>query len=291
MGAVVEEIKETEEQAAARIRRMRTRKALAAAPELAHQLRWDSVPLDGHTERGWLPAQRTPLITAAVDASDYLYAHLHGWTAYFADQLQIVGPTAYGWRNLHDPDAPLIGLSADASPETAHALVTSAAAWLLWHENAIADHEDAAEYQGAVAFVVWGLRAQAGLIQPRRNTHVKRTDITEYSTRPCPNCTALEVQVEYFGEPMESAESRGERLDPTPYENETDEQALNQFAQAIAGVTVRCTHCGWSPQLTPSKIARWLTPEAINPRGPVPVEEQPSLKREGDKNWHGSESA
>jgi hypothetical protein len=276
-------IQETDEQKATRIRRVKARKALTAAPGLAYQLRWDSTPLDGRTERGWLPELRTPLLTEITDAADYLYTRLHGWVGYWAGQLDVVLPVAYGWRNLQHPDAPLLGLSSAATPETAHNLVTSVSAWLLWHENDIEALRsgEVIDYLDDVPATIWNLR---------QNTRVKQAEITEPSLRTCPR-GHLDVQIEFFGEPMESAEARGERLDVAARVGETEEHALNEFALVIAGITIRCTRCGWSPPLTASKIARWLTPDAINPVGPVLGPERASLRRPSDRNYPKTASA
>lgn len=248
------EIVETEAQAAARIRLVRSRKALTAAPSLAYQLRWDAAPLDGRTERGVLPELRTPMMTALTDAADELYVVLQRWVAIWAADLQVPAPAGWSWRNPVTAD--LLGLRADATPETASILVSSAASWLLWHETEIAALPDVGEYHDDVASLVWSLRAAAGMIRSHR-----KSEIAEISTRMCPNplCASDEVRVEYFGEPMAFAIARGERLAPTPIGDETEDQAANYFAAAVAGVSVRCAVCGWAPELRPSKIARWLS--------------------------------
>lgn len=250
----VVEIIETEAQAAARVRLARARKALTSAPMLAYQLRWDATPLDGRTERGILRELRTPLLTGVTDAADELYVELQRWVLEWAVELQVASPEGWSWRNIRTGAE--LGLRADASPETAHNLVTSASAWLLWHENAIARLEGAEVYHDDVAGLIWAARGAAGLIRPHR-----KSDVVTIATRPCPNpmCGAVEVRVEYFGEPMAYAIARGERLSPTPIGSETEEQAANYFASAIAGVSVRCGLCGWSPELRPSQIARWLS--------------------------------
>ncbi len=250
----VVEIQETEAQAAARIRQTRARKALAAAPMLAYQLRWDATPLDGRTEGGILREFRTPMMTGITDAADELYVELQRWVLEWAVELQVPSPAGWSWRNIRTAEQ--LGLRAEASPETAHNLVTSSSAWLLWHENAIAKLDGAGAYQDDVATLIWSLRAAAGMIRPHR-----RSEVVTISTRRCPNplCNSDEVRVEYFGEPMAYAIARGERLSPTPIGSESEEQAANYFASAIAGVSVRCAVCGWEPELKPSKIARWLS--------------------------------
>lgn len=248
----VVEIIETEEQAAARIRQARARKALTSAPMLAYQLRWDATPLDGRTERGILRELRTPMLTGVVDAADELYVELQRWVLEWAVELQVPSPAGWSWRNIRTGSQ--LGMRADASPETALNLVTSSSAWLLWHENAIARLTGAEVYQDDVAGLVWSLRAAAGLVRPHR-----KSELVTIATRPCPECALDEVRVEYFGEPMAFAIARGERLSPTPIGDETEEQAANYFASATAGVTVRCAYCGWAPELKPSKIARWLS--------------------------------
>lgn len=251
---IVEDQQETEEQAAARIRLVRSRKALAAAPMLAYQLRWDATPLDGRTERGVLPELRTPMLTGLTDAADELYVDLQRWVAIYAADLEVPAPEGWSWRNPNT--AYPMGLRADATPETASILVSSAASWLLWHEAAIAALPDAAEFHDDVAALVWSLRAAAGMIRPHR-----RSEIVTISTRRCENplCHSDEVRVEYFGEPMAYAEARGDHLRPVPLADETEDQMMNRFASIVAGVSVRCAVCGWAPEVRPSKIAKWLS--------------------------------
>lgn len=247
------EVVETEEQAAARIRITRARKALQSAPMLAYSLRWDAIPLSGRTEVGELPELRTPLITAVVDAADELYVHLHGWSAYFGGKLEIASPAP--WMSRRSDGEPR-GFRAETTPEDAHNLVSSVASWLLWHETDLTPIEHAADYLDAIATHIWALRAAAGLITPR-----KRNPIIEgFATRPCPKCERLEVRVEFFGEPMAYAEgTSGARLDTTPHSRaETQDDIVNELMEAIRGVKVRCAHCGWTADARPSQIARWL---------------------------------
>lgn len=238
----LQETQETEEQAAARLRRVRSRKALSTAPEVAYQLRWDGTPLDGRTERGWLPGQSTPLLTGITDAADELYVALHSWVTIWAMAIEQPAPAGWLWRDAI-AGVPL-GFRAGTDPETASNLVRSASAWLLWHETEIDALAGAPDYQDAVTSLVWDLRAAAGLIQVRQLATVSET-----STRPCPVCGELQVRAEYFSEPLTAAVARGEQL-----------------LDATEGISVRCAHCGWSPErtaagklITSLKIARWLS--------------------------------
>jgi hypothetical protein len=225
---------ETEARAAARVRRVRARAALRAAPETAARLRAVGVPSDGRTEADVLPEWRTPLMTDVVDAADALFVALRDWAEIWAARLKVQPPAPGAWMRR---DGTPMGFRAGTSPEVAALLVTSAAGWLLIREETISETAGAAEYETAVARAVWSWRSAAGMA-------TRRLQVTDWTTPPrlCPVCGEDQVRAEFFGEPMEAAEARGENL--------LDE---------IAGVGVRCAHCSWQAEARPSQIARWLS--------------------------------
>lgn len=242
-----------EDVALAVLRAARTRKALEAAPELAFHLRWDALPVDGRTERGWLPEMRTPLLTAITDAADLLYVSLHLWTIEWAARLEVSPPTGWLWQR--PIGGALLGFRAETTPGDAADLVRSATGWLDNYAADIAALDGDGNYQDGIAHLVWSLRAAGGLNKPQT-----APALWEMATRECPNpdCGEHQVRAEYFGEPLAAAVARGERLKPMTLVDETEEEATNAFISAVAGVRVRCAACGWEPPLRPSKIARWL---------------------------------
>jgi hypothetical protein len=227
---------ETEAQAAERVRRARARAALRAASETAARLRAAGLPSDGRTEADVLPEWRTPLVTDAVDAADALFVTLRDWTEIWAGRLHLEAPAPGAWTRR---DGTPLGFRAGTSQETASLIVTSVASWLLFHEDAIAAADGAAEYQVAVARAVWSQRDRTATTTSRRRI------VMEASDRSCPVCGLDEVRGEFFGEPMESAEARGEHL-----------------LEELDGVGVRCAYCGWKPDATLSSVARWLSGDA-----------------------------
>ena len=230
----------SEQQLEAIFRRAKVRKALASAPELAYQLRWDSTPLDGRTERGDLPNDRTPMLTSIVDAADELYLGLHAWVLHWATILMKPSPEGWYWRRT---DGLPLGLRASTSPEDASSLVSSASLWLLEYEGTIAGFTEGPAFQDSVSSLIWDLRTAAGLTAQR-----KPSNLWEKSTRPCPSCLTASVRAEFFGEPISAATARGERL-----------------VDAVEGIQARCIVCGWVATrrrdgrlITMAKLARWV---------------------------------
>jgi hypothetical protein len=226
---------ETEQQAAERVRRAKAIAALRAAPDTAARLRASGIPSDGRTEADVLPEWRTPLRTADVDAADALFVTLRDWTEIWSGRLNLETPTPGAWMRR---DGTPLGFRAGTSPETASLLVTSVAAWLLVHEDEIAKAPGAGEYHDSIVRAVWSQHDRTPVVNRRRI-------IGDASDRSCPVCGFDEVRGEFFGEPLEAAEARGEDV--------VDE---------AAGVTVRCAYCGWKPDARVSSIARWLSGDA-----------------------------
>ena len=232
---------DTEAQTTERLRRARARAALSAAPETAARLRAKGIPTDGRTEADVLPEWRTPLLTEPVDAADTLFVALRDWAEIWAARLGIEAPTPGVWMRR---DGTPLGFHAGTSPEQASLLVTSVAAWMLTHEEAIAAHPGAKEFHDAVARAVWSMRTKSGTrFQP----------VTQWSDRACPVCNSSEVRGEFFGEPMESAEARGEDL-----------------VSEVEGVTVRCAYCGWKPDARHGSLGRWLAGDGSKPNRNAP---------------------
>jgi len=249
---------EDEAAAEARIRLVKTRKALLSAPELVQHLRASLTPSDGRTERGVLPELRTPLLTGVADAADEVYAVLISWVGYWAPTLKINPPAALlaAWRNGQDShrsvghsDAPALGFRAGTTPGEARGLVLAATTWLIDVEMEAADHDAVPDYQDEITRLIWGYRAASGL-----TTAPVRTA----SPRPCPVCHEPAVCGEYFGGSLDGAEKRDERIRAYARPGESPEQALNAFLSAVAGVAVRCQNCGWEAEARPSQIVRWL---------------------------------
>lgn len=264
------EVVETEEQAAARIRRVKTRRALEQAPSLAAFMRRQVTRTGGHTERGeWKLYQRVPLLTGIADAADELYVGLRGWSAIWAGTLGIPGPLGEMWRNGQTAhagddylDAIALGFRAGTTDERARRLVSRVASWLLWHESDIDPLHDAVNYHDEVSTLISDLRSASGYSRPARRgapvaERIRDGAVISPATMPCPACGELAVIVEYFGEPMAYAQARGERILLRDMGDDSD-KALNEFAAAMSGVSVRCTACIWAPELRPSKIAKWL---------------------------------
>jgi len=223
---------ETEAQAAERIRRAKARAALSAAPETAARLRAKGIPADGRTEADVLPEWRTPILTEVVDAADALFVALRDWAEIWAARLHLEAPTPGVWMRR---DGTPLGFRAGTTEEQASLLVTTVAAWLLLHDEEIATAPGAAEFHEAVVAAVWSLRTKSAF----------RTAVVTWSDRACPACRSDEVRGEFFGEPMEAAEARGEDL-----------------LEEVKGVAVSCAFCGWTAEAHPSSIARWLAGDA-----------------------------
>jgi hypothetical protein len=244
--------------AEALIRGERCRRALTEAPTLVEHLRTLVLHSDGRTEPGVeVLVERTPLLAGTTDAADEVYVLLLEWVAYWADALKVKPPmiavaawTTAGGIRREGPDV-AAGFRAGTTPELASSLVWGLAFWLLVNDTEISAHPTAEIYQDEVASLIWAQRAGSRLTKaPVRTT----------SPRPCPVCGEHTVHGEFFGGTFDAAEKRGERLRAWARrgDEETGEQALNQFLAAVAGVEVRCEFCGWKADARPSQIARWL---------------------------------
>jgi hypothetical protein len=97
-----------------------------------------------------------PFNTAAVDESDSVYAQLLNWVGYWSEALHIAPPVTatYAWVNSREVQ----GFRAGVTPDGAALLVRNISVWLLLREDEIEGHEQAVEYFGDVALIVWNLR-------------------------------------------------------------------------------------------------------------------------------------
>lgn len=159
----------------------RARQRLEQAPGLVASVRTLVVPQTVQRSDG-LPRAASeeppaPFNTAAVDESDSAYAQLLNWVSYWSEALHVAPPVTatYAWTNSREVQ----GFRAGVTPEGAALLVRNISVWLLLHEDEIQRHEQAAEYFGAVASIVWNLRKRF----PRDGRGTKPV-----FPRPCPVC-------------------------------------------------------------------------------------------------------
>lgn len=227
--------------------------ALQLAPELVGHIRSKVHPSDGRTERGIeVRQERTPLLTGVVDDADEVYALLHGWV----DLFRSAGahPTASGWRRTdrHGVES-VIGLPAHISSAGAEAMTKVLTLWLLQRSVMIQEHPAAADFYAEVTSLIWNLRARHQLTRARE---------VPVAARPCPVCGEAAVQVEFFGQPFVAAERRGE-FDPIG-DGTADERrdpghpAGKAILDAVSGIDVRCSHCGWTGIPRASQILGWI---------------------------------
>jgi hypothetical protein len=273
MNAVIDE---TEEQKATRIRALRARVALEEAPHAVEHLRELLAPSDGRTERGIdIRYERTPLLTSVADDADETYKLLVDWTLSWAGLLQVPSPTTaiVAHRNFQDShasqgfaDAEVRGFKAGTTSQGARALTQLLTTWLLVHSDQIRTHELADVYHDEISAQVWRVRAGHGLL-PAQPVTVGLFG-TDGEPRKCLYGHA-EVKALFFGEPMASAEARGEfDFEQAEYRPESpipDEKrdptarAGRQILDAVKGIRVECAYCGWSARPKVSEIAGWLS--------------------------------
>ncbi len=132
-----------------------------------------------------------PFNTAAVDESDSVYAQLLNWVSYWSETLRIAPPVtaSYAWVNSREVQ----GFRAGVTPEGAALLVRNISIWLLLHEDEIQRHDQAAEYFGDVASIVWNLRKRF----PRNGRGTRPV-----FPRPCPVCGDPSMGVEWRSEEL-----------------------------------------------------------------------------------------
>lgn len=255
-GGMIDQVEKelTAEEAAAekKLREVKARRALLAAPELAFNLRFDAVPLGGRTERGIeVPVERTPILTGLVDDADELYEVLHSWVETFRTDGK---SSLVGWSAVRYGERTVIGLPANISPDGARAMVKVLTLWMLQRERTIFEHPLAGTFQDEVSSLVWDLRSAHRLTKARDRV---------VSPRACPTCGEFEVGVEFFGQPFTAAERRGE-FDPVgagtaDERRDPGEPAGKAILDAVSGIDVRCAHCGWVGIPRASDILRWLS--------------------------------
>jgi len=220
---------ETEEEAEARLRALRTRKALGQAPELAQHLRAKLHLTDGRTEPGIeFRVMATPLLTTIADDADELYVRLIDWRTHFARWITFEPAAApKALRNFGDShqslgyaDAPVLGFEAGTTPTMAATLIRRQSGWLLDHDTQINLLPDAAEYQADITNLIWGLRARHALTPAKER---------EVSPRVCEVCSEAAVVAVWSG------------------------------ARAT-DVEIYCEHCGTvMPTPRPSLVEKWIS--------------------------------
>ena len=251
---------ETEDQAAARIRETKTRRALLVASEVAEEMAARVYPADGVTEAGEdVRVARIPMRGRILDDLNDLYGSMVEVVVELAEQADEGLPVAAAaavWqtRQVLDTESgeshelvSVYGLPWRVSPTSVRDLVRSLSVWLtarlprfLALEAGTADD---------LVRKVWTLRFRYGLVTPSARA---------VSPRTCARCGVRDVRVEFFGGPLEAAEARGERLSLVPRRWETPEQAAQEFYQAVDGITVRCGNCGERVDASVSQVAGWL---------------------------------
>lgn len=171
----------------------RTRQRLQEAPGLVAYVRTLVIPQTAQRSDG-LPRAASkeapaPFNTEAVDESDSVYAQLLNWVSYWSEALHIAPPVtaSYAWVNSREVQ----GFRAGVTPEGAALLVRNITVWLLLHEDEIQRHEQAAEYFGDVASIVWNLRKRF----PRDGRGTRPV-----FPRPCPVCGDPSMGVEWHSE-------------------------------------------------------------------------------------------
>ena len=235
------------------VRAVKAGAALQLAPELVGHIRARSHPSDGRTERGIeVVVERTPLLTQLVDDADEVYALLHGWV----DTFRSAGhhPLPAGWRRT-DPHGveSVIGLPARMSAAGAEAMTKVLTLWLLQRSATIQKHPAAGDFYDEITSTVWAMRTRHQLTKARD---------TAVAERPCPVCGEREVRVEFFGQPFTAAERRGE-FDPigggtADERRDPRTPAGKAILDAVSGIDVRCSHCGWTGIPKVSEVIGWL---------------------------------
>jgi hypothetical protein len=260
------ELVETEEQAEARLRAAKARRALGFAPALAFELAGQILPEGGRTERGEdVSVQRIPFRGHVVDDLNSMVALLVEGVTDFAHQLggktpAAARPALMQYRVVKDPvtgerygDENVFGLPLDRIvPDTARDLTRDLTLWLVTRPE-VFELPGGPEFADDIARTVWALRFRYQLTPLRER---------DTAPRPCPVCGQLEVRVEFFGQPFVAAERRGE-FDPIG-DGTADERRDPKsrpgaaLLQAVAGIDARCGHCGWTVEPRASQILRWL---------------------------------
>jgi hypothetical protein len=178
---------ETEQQAEARIRDMRVRRALKDAPDVARHVR--SIAVGGQIERGeTLPEWTAPMRITAADDLDSFYSQLLDWVSYWSQVLGSMPPatTVMAWT-LRNRD--IQGFKANTTPEGAGILVKLNTGWLLARAERIAAHESGQVFQDDVNGLLWRLRSAYGLTPDR---------VRPVRARACPVCREYQIGTQWL---------------------------------------------------------------------------------------------
>jgi hypothetical protein len=233
----------TEEQEAAKLLRIKTRRALSSLPDLVGYVR-ECVDTTLRSERGGHVSQEsTPLVTGWVDDADEAFAQVLNWVMFWSEELKVAAPSAglVAWSNQVEVQ----GFRANTTPEGARALVALLTMWLNLREEAIDSSASCATYRSDVVSIVGNLYGRHPM-SPRPAPVV--------SARQCAMCGDFEVRGEFFREPMAAAEIRGELAVSFLAK---DERAV-RLLDVVDGVSVRCASCGWTEESTVRALHRWL---------------------------------
>jgi hypothetical protein len=233
----------TEDQEAAKLLRIKTRRALSSLPDLVGYVR-ECVDTTLRSERGGHVLQEsTPLVTGWVDDADEAFAQVLNWVVFWSEELKVAAPSAglVAWSNQVEVQ----GFRAGTSPAGARALVSLLVMWLNLREEAIDASPSCEVYRSDVVSIVGNLYGRHPM-SPRPAPVV--------SARPCPVCGDFEVRGEFFREPMAAAEMRGELAVSFLGKDERAARLLD----VADGVSVRCASCGWAEESTVRGLHRWL---------------------------------
>ncbi len=208
----------------AHVRRARARYELLGAAELVRHVRALALPTDGRGEPGEVyRPQSSPLPVSKVDDADGAYGWMLEWAHYWSEQLQVKLPTQAVISYTGDPGLHL-GFRAGVTPDGAHGLTRMLAMWLLLRFDAIAEHEQGADFFETVFVMFRGLanRYPMEALEPHRQRPV--------DPRQCPTCGSWEVGAHWPSD------------DP----------------KAVLDVEIGCGHCGETIVTRRSQIERTL---------------------------------
>jgi hypothetical protein len=239
-----EETEMTEEQEAAKLLRIKTRRALSSLPDLVGYVR-ECVDTTLRSERGGHVSQEsTPLVTGWVDDADEAFAQVLNWVMFWSEELKVAAPSAglVAWSNQVEVQ----GFRANTTPEGARALVALLTMWLNLREEAIDSSASCEVYRRDVTAIV-------GNLYGRHPTSPRPAHVA--SPRPCPVCGECEVRGEFYRESLSAAEMRG---DLAVSHLGKDERAV-RLVDVVNGVSVRCASCGWLEESTVRGLYRWLS--------------------------------
>jgi hypothetical protein len=241
---VLDETDPEDDAAIAALLEWRCRRYLANVAETVMHVR-TQIDSGQYSERGVdMPEAVTPLVTAWVDDVDLVYAQLLRWVVYWSGVLAVEPPSTAidAWSTVSD----LQGLRAGVTPERAHYLVALQTTWLNSHAEQIGHHGYAEKYRlDVIEFI--------GAFSARHPMRARRRRIDALA-RPCLVCGRFAVHALLHGQPMASAEVRGDLAIAHLPKEQRDARALD----AIEGVTIACEECGWTDRPRLRDLVGWI---------------------------------